>query len=138
MMGVRSICGVVLAAGNPRALADFYGAALGLRFEREDHGDLLEHFGTDIGEVHFGIHPPANLRRTDPGNASASIAFDVDSLEDFLERLAALGARQLAPPHDEGFGRVAAFEDPEGNKDRLFVFHRDVDKVRQRLLAGGN
>lgn len=114
-MGVRSICGVILAASDPAALAAFYGTALGVAFEREDHGDLLAHFGTDIGKVHFGIHPPANLHRKDPGNASTSIAFDVDSLEDVMQRLGALGARQLALPHDEGFGRVAAYEDPEGN-----------------------
>ena len=25
---------------------------------------------------------------------------------------------------------------PDGNADRLFVFHRDVDKARQRLAKG--
>lgn len=33
-------------------------------------------------------------------------------------------------------GKRFAFTDPEGNADRLFVFHRDVDKVRKRLLEG--
>ena len=28
------------------------------------------------------------------------------------------------------------FTDPEGNADRLFVFHRDVDKARSRLAKG--
>jgi hypothetical protein len=30
-------------------------------------------------------------------------------------------------------GRQFNFTDPDGNADRLFVFHRDVDKARQRL-----
>jgi predicted enzyme related to lactoylglutathione lyase len=30
-------------------------------------------------------------------------------------RLARLGAACVWPPHDEGFGRVASFLDPEGN-----------------------
>lgn len=30
-------------------------------------------------------------------------------------------------------GKRYDFTDPEGNADRLFVFHRDVDKVRQQL-----
>lgn len=30
-------------------------------------------------------------------------------------------------------GRTYNFTDPDGNADKLFVFHRDVDKVRQRL-----
>jgi hypothetical protein len=33
-------------------------------------------------------------------------------------------------------GRQYNFTDPDGNADRLFVFQRDVDKVRQRLAKG--
>jgi hypothetical protein len=30
-------------------------------------------------------------------------------------------------------GRQFNFTDPDGNADRLFVFHRDVEKARQKL-----
>jgi hypothetical protein len=33
-------------------------------------------------------------------------------------------------------GRQFNFTDPEGNADRLFVFHRDVEKARERLKRG--
>ena len=33
-------------------------------------------------------------------------------------------------------GRQFNFTDPEGNADRLFVFHRDVEKARDRLKKG--
>jgi hypothetical protein len=33
-------------------------------------------------------------------------------------------------------GKEYNFTDPDGNADRLFVFHRDVDKARQRLIKG--
>ena len=33
-------------------------------------------------------------------------------------------------------GKQFDFTDPDGNADRLFVFQRDVDKVRQRLIKG--
>jgi hypothetical protein len=33
-------------------------------------------------------------------------------------------------------GKQYNFTDPDGNSDRLFVFQRDVDKVRQRLAKG--
>jgi len=33
-------------------------------------------------------------------------------------------------------GKQYNFTDPDGNSDRLFVFHRDVDKARQRLGKG--
>ena len=32
-------------------------------------------------------------------------------------------------------GKTWNFADPDGNADRLFIFHRDVDKARQRLIA---
>jgi hypothetical protein len=34
-------------------------------------------------------------------------------------------------------GKQYNFTDPDGNSDRLFVFHREVEKVRQRLVQGG-
>ena len=33
-------------------------------------------------------------------------------------------------------GKQFNFTDPDGNADKLFVFHRDVDKARQRLASG--
>jgi hypothetical protein len=33
-------------------------------------------------------------------------------------------------------GRQLNFTDPDGNADRLFVFHRDVDRARERLRKG--
>jgi hypothetical protein len=33
-------------------------------------------------------------------------------------------------------GKQYNFTDPDGNADKLFVFHRDVDKARQRLAKG--
>ncbi len=112
---VKSICGVILASANPAGLAEFYSAAFGLSFEREDHGGLEEHFGTDIGEVHFGIHPPVNLHRESSGNASVSIAFNVDSFDEVRKRIRQLGAREMIAPHDEGFGMTTTFADPDGN-----------------------
>jgi hypothetical protein len=33
-------------------------------------------------------------------------------------------------------GKRYEFTDPDGNADRLFVFHRDVEKARDRLKKG--
>lgn len=33
-------------------------------------------------------------------------------------------------------GKSYNFTDPDGNVNRLYLFHQDVDKVRQRLIAG--
>jgi hypothetical protein len=46
---------------------------------------------------------------------------------DYLERNLRIKLRR---------GRQFNFTDPEGNADRLFVFHRDVEKARERLRKG--
>lgn len=115
-MPVKSICGAIIVATNPEALADFYARVLGLSFTREEHAGLSPHWGVDIGHVHLGIHPPVNFQRTAVGQASVVLAFDVTSLKDCHQRLRDLGAKCIQPPHDEGFGLVASFTDPEGNQ----------------------
>lgn len=127
-MNLRSICGVILLSDNPSRLADFYGRVLGCGFEREDHGDLAEHFGVDVGEVHFGIHPPSNFQRVSPGGASTSLAFNVSSLTEAMKVLDGLGAKQVRPPHDEGFGLVTAYEDPDGNQFELVELSYEFSK----------
>jgi predicted enzyme related to lactoylglutathione lyase len=102
-------------ARNPDSLARFYAEALGLTFTREDHAGLAPHWGVDIGSVHFGIHPPENFNRQTAGQGSVVLTFDVDSLSACQARLESLGATCIQPPHDEGFGLVASFTDPEGN-----------------------
>ena len=46
---------------------------------------------------------------------------------DYLEKNLRVAARS---------GKRYDFTDPDGNADRLFVFHRDVDKARERLRNG--
>ena len=118
-MPLKSICGIILLSDDPARLARFYAQVLGCRFEREDHGDLAEHFGVDVGEIHFGIHPPANFQRVTPGSASAAIAFNVSSIQEAVTVLGELGAQQVQPPHDEGFGLVTSYLDPDGNQFEL-------------------
>jgi hypothetical protein len=33
-------------------------------------------------------------------------------------------------------GKTLNFTDPDGNADRMFAFHRDVDKTRKRVMSG--
>jgi predicted enzyme related to lactoylglutathione lyase len=130
-MPVKSICGVILISRDPDALAHFYAKALDLRLEREEHAGLAPHWGADIGNVHFGIHPPENFRVAGAGRGRAAVTFDVSSLAECQRRLARLGAPCLLPPHDEGFGLVACYNDPEGN---LF----EVVELAYRFAADGS
>ncbi len=115
-MPVKSICGAILVSGKPEALARFYADALGLSFEREEHAALAPHWGVDIGNIHFAVHPPENFHKSAGGPGSVVLSFDVTSLPECQARLERLGAPCIQPPHDEGFGIVASFSDPEGNQ----------------------
>ena len=64
---------------------------------------------------YFGIHPPGNFGRGAVGNSNVTVAFNVESLGKTMSRLEQLGARQVRPPRDEGFGPVASYLDPDGN-----------------------
>ena len=127
-MRLKSICGVILLSDDPRRLADFYSQVLGCTFHREDHGDLAEHFGVDIGQTHFAIHRPSDFRRDSPAGSSAVVAFDVSSLQDAMTVLGRLGARHVQPPHDEGFGLVTSYFDPDGNQFELVELRYEFAK----------
>jgi predicted enzyme related to lactoylglutathione lyase len=115
-MKIKSICGVIIASENPKLLADFYSQVFDVRFEEENHGDLENHYGVDIGEVHLGIHPPENLEKSEIGNSSTSVAYNISSLEEVMSRLSKANAVQIHAPHDEGFGMVATYKNPEENQ----------------------
>jgi catechol 2,3-dioxygenase-like lactoylglutathione lyase family enzyme len=115
-MSVTSICGVILTTSRMTEMVAFYSNVLGLPLEKEEHGDLEVHYGTDFAnQIHFALHPPSDFKLGEPGNASAKIAFTVDKLDAYVQRMADHGYEPFIAPHDEGFGPVAAFRDPDGN-----------------------
>lgn len=64
----------------------------------------------------------------DKGDAFAAGLLDLDAFEvDYLQKNLKLQVKR---------GKKYDFTDPEGNADRLFIFHRDVDKARARLKKG--
>ena len=110
-----SVCGVILVTDDVERLAGFYRDVLELPLEREEHAGLPVHYGVDIGATHVGIHPPQSFARTQARAGGTVVALQVDDLDSWLERLAAKGVAPAVPKHDEGFGPVAALEDPDGN-----------------------
>ena len=73
------------------------------------------------------VATPAGVRyETAHAEDGFSVALgDLESLQvDYLEKNLRLKLRA---------GRQFNFTDPDGNADRLFVFHRDVERARQRL-----
>ncbi|MGE3473211.1 MAG: PEGA domain-containing protein [Vicinamibacterales bacterium] len=65
---------------------------------------------------------------TDKDDAFTSPLLDLVTFEvDYLEKNLRVKLKN---------GKQMNFTDPEGNADRLFVFHRDVEKARERLRKG--
>jgi hypothetical protein len=65
---------------------------------------------------------------TDKDDAFTAPLLDLDAFEvDYLKKNLRVQPKK---------GKRYDFTDPEGNADRLFVFHRDVDKARERLKKG--
>jgi hypothetical protein len=76
------------------------------------------------------VASPQGLRYETSNRDDAFTASLVD-LETFQMDYLAKNLRVKLPK-----GRQFNFTDPEGNADRLFVFHRDVDRARERLRKG--
>lgn len=75
------------------------------------------------------VATPQGIRydTTDKDDAFSIALTDVEQLEvDYLAKVLRVKSKK---------GKRYEFTDPEGNADRLFVFHRDVDKVRHQVLA---
>jgi len=84
-------------------------------------------FGSCKGRL---IATPLGVRyqTTDKDDAFTAALLDIESFEvDYLKKNLKLKLRR---------GKTFDFTDPEGNADRLFVFHRDVDHARDRLKRG--
>jgi hypothetical protein len=76
------------------------------------------------------IATPQGLRyeTADKDDAFSAAMREVETLEvDYLQKTLKLKLQK---------GKRYEFTDPDGNSDRLFVFHRDVDKARDRLKKG--
>jgi len=76
------------------------------------------------------VATPAGLRYETSNRDDAFTAALLD-LEAFQVDYLAKNLRVRLPK-----GRQFNFTDPDGNADRLFVFHRDVEKARDRLRKG--
>jgi hypothetical protein len=76
------------------------------------------------------VATPQGLRyeTADKGDAFSARLLDLDGFDvDYLQRNLKVQVKK---------GKKYDFTDPDGNADRLFVFHRDVDKARARLKKG--
>jgi predicted enzyme related to lactoylglutathione lyase len=111
---------VEIRTTNWQASVDWYRQVFGLRVlvrVVDDQYALLE-----AGETRLSL-----LGRGRPGEPSRriSLAFEVDDLDEILNRLAQAGSKFSYPAKDREGLREANTFDPDGNAIRLFEWPRD-------------
>lgn len=115
-MTVQHLAGIIMFSPNPERLADFYREALGIPFEKQQHGKIREHLECEFQNIHFAILKKA---QTNPGNTIVP-SFVVRDLEEYLASVAQKDVKPLHPIIDIGEGkRICSIPDADGNMVRL-------------------
>jgi len=114
---LRFISGVILVSRQPERATRFYREVLGLPLTQERHGDTQPHWGCELGDVHFAIHPAEDYPE-DPvtGPSPVKLAFMVFDLPRMIEWLDHCGIPLCYPPAELGEqSQITAVRDPDGN-----------------------
>jgi catechol 2,3-dioxygenase-like lactoylglutathione lyase family enzyme len=102
---------LVLRTPKLEDLKRFY-SALGVRFERERHGNGPEHYAATVGgDLVLEIYPAQDGAAPDPG---LRLGFSVDNLEETLRALSQTVTPRLSP-----WGLRALVRDPDGRTVEL-------------------
>jgi catechol 2,3-dioxygenase-like lactoylglutathione lyase family enzyme len=114
---LRFISGIILVSSQPGRLTEFYRDVLGLPLVEERHGETLPHWGCELGDVHFAIHPAEDYPEDQASSPSpiklALMVFDLPRMVEWLERC---GIPLCYAPVELGEESwVTAVRDPDGN-----------------------
>jgi len=113
---INQISAILLVSEDPKALAEFYARAFGLKFASEEHDDTAEHFGGWLGSAHIGIHPRENFPEASAtGEGGVKLAFDTLDFDELIEHLQKEQIPLMYPPKNTGWARMSAIRDPDGN-----------------------
>jgi catechol 2,3-dioxygenase-like lactoylglutathione lyase family enzyme len=139
--GLRFISGVILVSGRPEPVVEFYRDVLGLPLAEERHGDTQPHWGCELGDVHFAIHPAEDYP-DDPadGPSPVKLAFMVFDLPGLIAWLDRCGIPLCYPPADLGQeSQMTAVRDPDGNLVELTQLGPGwLDHLRERRADGND
>jgi catechol 2,3-dioxygenase-like lactoylglutathione lyase family enzyme len=114
---LRFISGVILVSEQPGRLTEFYRDVLGLPLAEERHGETEPHWGCELGDVHFAVHPAQDYPEDPAGSPSPiKLAFMVFDLARMIEWLEHCGIPLCYPPAELGEESwMTAVRDPDGN-----------------------
>lgn len=112
---IEFLSAVLITSKNAEKLADFYKNVIGLPLKDEQHGETEKHYGCELGDLHFAIHPESNFQGTLSGTGSIKLAFTVFNLSEFMTKVEAKGYTFAYPAKETGFSLMTAITDPDGN-----------------------
>ncbi len=112
---IEFLSAVLLVSKDPKKLAAFYRDTIGLPLEDEEHGETAPHYGCELGDLHFAIHPTANFEGAGSGVGSVKLAFTVFDMSAFVKKIESKGIKLEYSPKDTGFSLMTALRDPDGN-----------------------
>jgi predicted enzyme related to lactoylglutathione lyase len=139
---IEFLSAVLLTSPDPARLAAFYRDVLGLPLREEQHDAGPAHWGGELGDVHFAIHPAGDtMPEAGPGRGPVRLAFWVFDLESFVQRLASdHGVQCLYPLQEFGASSlVTAISDPDGNEIELTQMGRNwVDHLAEHRRQGAD
>lgn len=116
---IEFLSAVLLVSKHAWRLADFYRDVLGIPLQEEQHGDTATHYGCNLGDVHFAIHPVENFPDSVWGTGSVQLAFTVFDLQAMVKRLRQQKINLLYAPVDRGYAISTAIADLDGNRIEL-------------------
>jgi len=115
MEQIEFLSAVLIVSENPARLAEFYREVVGVPLRDEAHGTSRAHYGCNLGDLHFAIHPLETFPDRRHAVGAVRLAFNVFDLKGLVERLKGKGITPLYPPLDSGFFISTAIHDPDGN-----------------------
>ena len=133
---LRALAGVILWTEASRfpAMLEFYRDTLALtpRSVRDDFASF--NWGSpELDAIRLNIVAHSEVRGPSRDPLRVMLNFLVDDIDATYDQLRALGVRFLRPPTEEHFGgRIATFQDPDGNLLQLLEQPATADSPTDR------
>ena len=115
MEKIEFLSAVLVISKDVERLAAFYKNVIGLPLAVEEHGNLKRHYGCELGDLHFAIHPPENFENQSTGVGAVRLAFTTFDIRALAQRIEKAGHTLAYQPKDTGFAMMTAMQDPDGN-----------------------
>lgn len=112
---IEFLSAILLISKNHHKLASFYKDIVGIPLIEEQHDETIKHYGCEVGDIHFAIHPQENFPDKNNGVGSIKLAFNVFDIKSFVNKVELTGYKFEYTPKNLGYAIMTALYDPDGN-----------------------